>query len=122
MAYSIGEKLGEGETGEQDESGTEGGARRWKAAKRDRRISLCITEREEIKLKAISSKMGDVTMSEVLRRCMTDRYTKEFPPYREKAKTKIEILAAVYTDEEWCEKNGGKVVYDELGVKQCEMV
>lgn len=68
----------------------------------------------------LSEKFGGISRSDVIRRCIEERYRKVFPNYVQK-KIKQEVEEKI-TDEQFCEQVGGKVLTGPSGGKLCELV
>lgn len=85
--------------------------------KRNHSISVRMTDREASMVEAMAKKYGDISFSDVFRRCVQERFSKVFPAY---VKKKDEIGAGIpdeeLTQEQICEMLTGKVIKNDAGL------
>jgi len=81
-------------------------------------IQVRLTDGEKKMLEALCTKWGSIPMSDVIRRCLLDRFKKEFPVYLAKEKRVAQPVEEI-TDEQFCESYGGKVGKNDGGMTVC---
>lgn len=79
--------------------------------KRLKIINVRLTDGELLMIHALSKKYGDISLSDVMRRCVQERYGRVFPVYLEKSGyiKPLKVPEQQLTDEQYCESVGGKV-------------
>ena len=77
-------------------------------------IQIRLTAREVAMIESLAGKFGDIPKSDVVRRCVADRFKKEFPEYL-RNKQSPGIPEEDLTPEQICEMLGGKVSNNESG-------
>lgn len=87
--------------------------------KRNKVFQCCLTEEEEAMIIELTKFFGGVSKSDVLRRCIQERYNKLHPPYKGNKKIEIPKPVVQLTDEQFCEKCGGSIVKDSMGFNVC---
>lgn len=79
-----------------------------------------MTDGELEMVESLCAKLGGIPKSDLLRRCLQERYLKVFPVYLTKKRGSVEPIERELTPEEACEKAGGKVVTRE-GTLMCQI-
>lgn len=82
-------------------------------------IQIRLTDVEVKMVEALCERMGDIPKSDAVRRCIQDRYKREFPVYITEKRGSIRPLDEELTPEQACEKAGGTVVRRE-GTPVCQ--
>lgn len=79
--------------------------------KRNKSLNIRLTDGELLMIQALSKKYGDISFSDVMRRCVQERFSKVFPVYLEKSGyiKPLKIPEQQLTDEQYCESVGAKV-------------
>jgi len=87
------------------------------------KIQIRLTNIEVKMVEALQGRMGDISKSDAVRRCIQERFKKEFPAYitKEYGGIKITQKEEELTPEQICEGVGGKVIKREDGGKMCEL-
>lgn len=86
--------------------------------KRLKKFQIRFTEKEFEMIGALSSGVfGEASMSDTIRRCIQERYSKAFPAYISERKRVAVLPEFKLTDEQKCEQVGGEVFIENGIVK-----
>jgi len=84
-------------------------------------IHARITDGEMLMVKSLMEKFGGISVTDLFRRIIYDRYKKEFPFYVvAKGNKNLPAAAVELTGEQICEQCKGKVI-EEDGIKKCQL-
>ena len=81
-------------------------------------VNVRLTNGELEMLKALARQYGGVSLPDSVRRCIEERFRKAFPLYVKQEKSGAVMIVTPekdLSDEQFCEKYGGKIVKGEAG-------
>lgn len=87
-------------------------------ANRIQLIQARLTENELKMVEALCERMGNIPKADMIRRCIQDRYRREFPVYITEKRGSGSPVEEEFTPEQLCEQKGGKVIVRE-GIPVC---
>lgn len=88
--------------------------------KRSNTIQIRTTTGEQKMVESLCDRLGGIPKSDLIRRLIQERFRKEFPVYIVNKKGNNSPLEVNLTNEQKCERRGGKPVRDGAGNSICE--